>query len=174
MNSFGLEIWDDDCEKVTFYTVRWLDATENETDKFFLKYEKTHKNEIQALLSLVLDVIGTDHGALDEFFNRPENNVTGLPPHGKITIGEFKLHFKQFPLRLFALRINDRQDLVVLFNGGEKSAATAQESKELSMPFHEANAFGNRIEEALYNETIIVDEISRRLKFYDGSDEIIL
>ena len=31
------------------------------------------------LLSFVLDSIGEDHGAVDELFNRFENEVVGLP-----------------------------------------------------------------------------------------------
>lgn len=174
MISFELEIWDEGCEKVTFYTVRWSGSSDSETDKFFLKYEKTHKNEVLELNSLILDAIGTDHGALDEFFNRVENRVTGLPPQGKISIGEFKVHFQQFPLRLYALRINNREDIVVLFNGGIKSAETNQESQDLNLKFIEANAFGKRIEEALNEGLIVIDEHSRRLLTYSGSDEIVL
>ncbi len=39
MNTFALEIWDDEGSKCTFYSVRWDDAEENETDKFFNKYD---------------------------------------------------------------------------------------------------------------------------------------
>jgi hypothetical protein len=174
MNTFELEIWDEHCEKVTFYTVRWDNAADSETDKFFFKYEKTHRKELLELNSLLLDTIGTDHGALDEFFNRIEDRVSGLPPHGKINIGEFKAHFQQFPLRLYALRINNREDIVVLFNGGIKSAETNQESPDLNLKFIEANGFGKRIEEALHEGLILIDEKSRRLTSFDGSGEIVL
>lgn len=174
MNTFELEIWDDECDKVTFYTVRWSDASDSETDKFFIKFEKTHKETASELISLIIDTIGTDHGALDEFFNRFEDRVTGLPPKGKVNIGELKFHFQNFPLRLYALRINDREDLVVLFNGGVKSADTNQESSDLNLKFLEANAFGKRIEQALRDQTIIIDEASRTLRSFDGSDYMIL
>lgn len=174
MNTFELEIWDDELEKVTFYTVRGSEAALSEADRFFEKFGKTHNQAVQELLSLLFDTIGTDYGAIDDFFNRFEDNVTGLPPKGKIRIGEFKAHFQQFPLRLYALRINDRDDLVVLFNGGLKSARTNQESSDLNMKFLEANAFGKRIEQALREKTIIIDEKSRTLKSFDGSDTILL
>lgn len=174
MNTFELQIWDDECEKVTFYTVCWQDGLHSETDKFFTKFEKSHKLEVQQLNSLILDTIGTDHGALDEFFNRVEDRVTGLPPQGKIAIGEFKAHFQKFPLRLYALRINDREDLVVLFNGGVKSAETNRDSVDLNLKFLEANIFGKKIEEALRDKTIIIDETSRTLKSFNGSDIIVL
>jgi hypothetical protein len=38
VNTFALELWDDEAKKCTFYTVRWEDAAQNETDKFFHKY----------------------------------------------------------------------------------------------------------------------------------------
>lgn len=81
MNTFALEIWDDEAAKCTFYTVRWDEATQNETDKFFNKYYSIAetKQSIQELLSFVLDSIGQDHGAINALFNRFENEVVGLP-----------------------------------------------------------------------------------------------
>lgn len=173
MNTFELEIWDDEGEKVTFYTVRWQDSPISETDKFFEKFKKSHLQEVQLLLVLLWDSIGSDHGAIDVFF-RHEDRVTGLPPKGKVTIDEIVFHYPRFPLRLYALRINDRDDLVVLFNGGMKSADTNQDSPDLNLKFIEAKAFGKRIEEALYDKTIIIDEASRTLRSFDGSDVIVL
>lgn len=121
MNNFVLELWDDEASKCTFYTVRWEDAKENETDKFFIKYDAIPELKLfaQHLLSFILDVIGEDYGAIDPLFNRFENEVIGLPHKGKVELGEIIFIFPDFPLRLYALRINDREDLVVLFNGEE-------------------------------------------------------
>lgn len=52
------------------------------------------------------------------------------------------ISYANFPLRLFFLRI--LETLVVLFNGGEKTADTAPGGKT-SMAFHEANIFAKRI-----------------------------
>ncbi|ANI88319.1 hypothetical protein A9P82_02770 [Arachidicoccus ginsenosidimutans] len=124
MNNFVLEKWDDEGCKCAFYTVRWQDAEENETDKFFDKYYaiSEYKQSVQELLSFVLDSIGDDYGAIDVLFNRFENEVAGLPNKGRVTVGEVSFIYPNFPLRLYALRINNRTDLVVLFNGGVKSA----------------------------------------------------
>lgn len=173
MNTFELEIWDDEGEKVTFYTVRWQGSIISETDKFFKRLENSHKQEVQQLLVLLLDSIGTDHGAIDVFF-RPEDGVTGLPPKGRIIVNEIVFHYPKFPLRLYALRINDRDDLVVLFNGGIKSADTNEGSPDLNMKFIEAKAFGKRIEEALHDKTIVIDEATRKLKSFNGSELIVL
>jgi hypothetical protein len=174
VSSFELEIWDDETERVTFYTVRWEDAPSSETERFFEKHYELEPDATQELMSLIIDTIGTDHGAIDDFFNRHENIVTALPHQGKITIDEIKFHFPNFPLRLYALRINNRQDLVILFNGGIKSAATNELSIDLNLKFLEANAFARTIEKALQEEMIIIDEGTRTLKYFNGSDEIIL
>lgn len=176
MNTFVLEVWDDEAGKCTFYTVRWMDAEQNETDKFFNKYDSIPewKGATQQLLSFVLDSIGEDHGAIDILFNRFENEVVGLPNKGKVTVGEIVFLFPNFPLRLYALRINNRSDLVVLFNGGIKSSQTNQGSRDLNLKWREACQFARRIEQALRNGELVVDKRERRLYTDLGDEEIIL
>ena len=90
MNTFAVEVWDDEGSKCTFYTVRWLDAEHNETDKFFNRYDSMPECKVanRQLLSFLLDSIGEDHGAIDALFNRFENEVVGLPNKGKVNVGE--------------------------------------------------------------------------------------
>ena len=87
VNIFALEIWDNEGAKCTFYTVKQNDVDINETDLFFEKYDALaeFKEANQVLLSFVLFSIGNDHGAIDELFNRDENEVKGLPVQGKRT-----------------------------------------------------------------------------------------
>lgn len=176
MNSFVLEIWDDEGAKCTFYTVRWDEADDNETDKFFAKYDAVPelKSEVQQLLSFVLDSIDDDHGAIDILFNRFEQEVTGLPNKGKANVNGIVFLYPNFPLRLYALRIKNRKDLVVLFNGGVKSAQTNQSSKDLNLKWIEACQFARRIEEALRDKEIIIDAKNRKLTAANGDNEIIL
>lgn len=176
MNTFALEIWDDESNKCTFYTVRWEDAKENETDKFFDKHDAMPdlKRDTQKLLSFILDSIGKDHGAIDLLFNRFENEVVGLPNKGKVTVGEITFLYPNFPLRLYALRIHNRSDLVVLFNGGVKSAHTNQGSRQLNLKWVEACQFAKRIEEALRNKEIIIDSNRRKILSDNGDEEIFL
>jgi len=176
VNIFVVEVWDDEADKCTFYTVRWEDASQNETDKFFSKYDAIPalKQSAQILLSFVLDSIGEDHGAIDALFNRFENEVVGLPNKGAVTVGEITFLFPNFPLRLYALRVNNRSDIVVLFNGGIKSARTNQASKALSLRWREACQFAKRIEEALRNKEIAIDNEKRRIVADNGDEEIIL
>ena len=79
-----------------------------------------------------------------------------------------------FPLRLYALRINNRPDLVVLFNGGIKSSQTNQGSRDLNLKWREACQFARRIEEALRNNEITLDKKNRRLYSDAGDEEILL
>ena len=176
MNTFAVEIWDDEGAKCTFYTVRWEDAKNNETDKFFAKYDSLpqFKEAVQELLSFVLDSVGDDHGAIDELFNRFENEVVGLPNKGKARVAGVEFLFPNFPLRLYALRIINRNDLVVLFNGGAKSAQTNQASDDIHLKWIEACEFAKRIDEALRDKEIKIDSKNRRLLSFDGGEEIIL
>ncbi len=173
VNIFALEIWDDEAAKCTFYTVKYDDAETNETDLFFDKYDAIaeYKEANQELLSFVLLSIGNDHGAIDELFNRDENEVKGLPVQGKRTIENITYHFPEFPLRLYALKITN--NIVILFNGGIKDGPTNQTSS-LHLEWRAACEFAKRINEALQDGTIIVNEKHRKLTNYDGSDEIIL
>jgi hypothetical protein len=176
VNIFALEVWDDESKKCTFYTVRREDAKENETDKFFNKYDAIPELKLatQQLLSFVLDSIGDDHGAIDALFNRPENEVTGLPNTGKVTIKQILFAYPNFPLRLYGLRINNRSDIVVLFNGGIKSAWTNQESKDIHLKWIEACQFAKRIEDALKDGEIIIDENKRKIVSNDNDEDIFL
>ncbi|SHN20156.1 hypothetical protein [Mucilaginibacter sp. OK098] len=176
MNIFTLEIWDDEANKCTFYTVRKEDAEENETDKFFKKYDANpeSKRAAQELLSFVLDSIGEDHGAIDALFNRFENEVIGLPNKGKVNVSGVVFLYPNFPLRLYALRIGDRNDLVILFNGGLKSAQTNQGSKDLNIKWIEACQYAKRIEEALRDGEIIINYEKRKILSDNGNEEIFL
>jgi len=173
VNTFELKIWDDERQRCTFYTILQDGADEDETDRFFLKYENdpTFTDAVQELLSFILLSIGDDHGAVDSLFNRSENEVKGLPAQGKVMIDEFIYHFPNFPLRLYALKITE--EIVVLFNGGIKDGTTNQNSS-LHMQWVEACQFAKRIDEARRLGEIMIDAPQRKLTNRKGGDEIIL
>lgn len=104
-----MEIWENEGDRCTFYTVRKEGSSTTETDKFFAKYYAIEKwkPQVQQLLSFVLDSIGEDHGTIDLLFNRYENEVTGLPNHRKVLVGQIVFLYPNFPLRLYAIRINN-------------------------------------------------------------------
>lgn len=172
MNTFALEIFDDQGQVCTFYTVRWEDAELSETDKFFVKYENdsTFQRPLQELAKFISNKIGDEMGALEDFF-RFENAAQALPPSGTHKVEDLYINFGNFPLRLYCLRISET--LVVLFNGGEKTADTAQGGKT-SMAFQEANIFAKRILDALRDKDIYITADQRAFRYYDGSDEIII
>lgn len=172
MNTFAVEIFDDTGTHCTFYTVRWNSANISETDKFFTKYEdhEAFGESLMEMASFLNQVIANEYGALDDFF-RFENTAQALPPRGKYHIGELQVNFSNFPLRLYCLKITE--NILVLFNGNEKTGQTAQEGKT-SMVFHDANEFAKRITQALNDDTIIIATNKRQLLNYDNSTEILL
>jgi hypothetical protein len=107
-------------------------------------------------------------------FNRPENDVTGLPNTGRVTVKQILFAYPNFPLRLYALRINNRSDIVILFNGGIKSSWTNQESKDIHLKWVEACQFAKRIEDALKDGEITIDESKRKIISANGDGEIFL
>lgn len=173
MSTFELVIWDDETDKVTFYSPRWDDSQYSEMDKFLLRMEQLPeiKDSLQELLELIREIIGNNHGAHEAFFNRFENRVTALPPKGHIKISELELDYYGFPLRLYCLALNE--ETVILFNGGIKNAQTVQNSTDaISVKFYEANEFAKRILSAISTGEIIVN--GRTITYYNGSNEIYL
>ena len=148
MANFALEIFDDECTKCIFYTVKWEYEDISETEKFFEKYynDPEFKEFAEELAVFINKSIGYKYGAIDDFF-RWEKKAHALPPKPgiKIDIEEITI-LADFPLRLYCLRIS--KSCVILFNGAPKTSDSAQEG-ETSMAFHEANVFAERILKAL-------------------------
>ncbi len=173
MNTFALEIWDDESSLVTFYTVRVEDSELSEMDKFLCKFkgDTQYGRALQELVSFLMDVMGEQQGAHPAFFTRRENWAVGLPP-SKARIGEITLRYPDFPLRLFCYRVND--ELVILFNGGPKTDTSAQKSEDLNMPFLQANEFARRISKAFDDGLIAVVQDDRTITDFQGNTEIFL
>lgn len=174
MNTFELTIWDDESRYCTFYTVRLEENEETETDKFFLRYEDAateFHDSANVLLSLIYDVIGDKYGAIDDFFDRYEDEAQALPPKPKRRILEIEAIGIHFPLRLYCYRISE--SIVVLFNGGFKDSRIARES-EISFEFRQAQIFAIKIKEALREGMILVSDDKRSLTDFNGNQEIIL
>jgi hypothetical protein len=169
-----VEKWDDEGSLVTYYTVRKEGASLSETDRFLLKYEKhpKYREAVQKLVQLILYDIGDRFGAKKVFFNRNEDGSFGLPPHGKIRLAHIELHFPNFPLRLYAMRIAEREDMVVLFGGGAKVSQKNMDSRDLHIRMQEARVFAKRIDDALRSGEIWINETNRNLE--SDEEEILL
>lgn len=177
MNTFALEIWYDEGILCTFYTVRLIteeDDGPSETDKFFDHYaipEHPLEDQAMQLFQLIIKSIGNKYGAIDDFFDRLENNAQALPPKPKKWVEEIKEIGGNFPLRLFCYKITEQ--IVILFNGGIKDAYSAQKSK-LSPKFYEAQIFAKRIGEAVQSGMIKISDDGRYIQNFDETTEIIL
>lgn len=177
MNTFAVEMWYDEGRKCSFYSVKVDIESEEypaETDKFFDRFNiegGEYQSSAQSLAQLVTNTIGEKYGAKDFLFDRFEDEAQALPPKPKPNISEVAELGLNFPLRLYCLKVNEQ--IVVLFNGGLKTAVNAQES-ELSMRFYDAKQFAARIHRALNDGEILVSEDGRRLLSHTGGSEIIL
>jgi len=173
MNTFALEIFDDEGKKCTFYTVRWDDSELSETDKFIEKYENDENFEqyLDELLSLILDKIA-NIGASSHLKFRFENSAEALPPNERRTVSLLNIKYPNSPLRLYCLRWSE--NLVILFGGGEKTSAKAQDGNT-SSAFRNANEFAKRIFEAMREGEIYVSTDGRTFyNSYDEDEQIIL
>lgn len=170
MNSFILEIFDADFQMVTYYTVRWEDQELSETDKFFEKFSEDdkHRENFNQILAL-MELIGDKKGALPVFFTRHEDEASALPPP---YVQEFSLNFDGNDLRLYCVRVC--KSIVVLFNGGIKSARTAQDSEDLTSKFREAKSFAKKIFKEIRDGMIEINESNHSLRSFDDNDEIII
>lgn len=175
MNIFALEIWFDETELCSFYTVKWEDAELSETDHFFEQYENEDNEYYQSaneLLYLITQSIGNIYGATNDFFDRYKNYAQALPPKPKKWIPEINEIGIHFPLRLYCYRISE--SIVVLFNGGIKDARTDQKSKNISLKFYEAQQFAKRIAQAMQDGTIIITKDNKHLTDFQGNTQIII
>lgn len=175
MNIFALEIWYDEAELCTFYTVHQGNAEDSETDRFFEKFEDEehpHSDSAYELLRLITHSIGNVYGATNDFFDRSKNYAQALPPKPKRWIPEIQEIGIHFPLRLYCYRISE--SIVVLFNGGVKDHRTDQESDDIRLKFYEAQLFAQRIAQALQDGTIIIAPDNRTLTDFQGNTEIMI
>lgn len=173
VKNFVLEIFDDDFPLVVYYTVRWDGSIESETNAFIRRYTASteFRPYYDQLAALLMDM-GERKGARWHYFSRHENEASALPPNNRYEVNGIEIDFFNNPLRLYCLRINDY--LVFLFNGGLKSARTAQQSADLSRKFREAQEFARRIRYAIQDGMILIDERSRRITNFDGTTAEIL
>jgi hypothetical protein len=129
--------------KVHFYTFQFEDDAESETEKFFSKLEnrveiETDLNHLVVWLSL----LGKKYGAKMEFF-RHEAAAHALPPPLSKIVKEVIVN----DLRLYCVPINEQ--IVILANGGIKTAQQVQNSPNVLAHFRFANAMAKQIDQLI-------------------------
>jgi hypothetical protein len=171
VNSFILESFKE-FPRVHFYTVRWDEYEESETDRFIARFMDNgeFQEELEEILTLI-EEIGENRGAKGYLFNRFEDKATALPPNFSLTIDNVEFLFPQNRLRLYCVRLSEQ--IVILFNGGLKESQTVQDSPDLIMKFREAQLFVKKIEEALREKDIEIDEKSKSIRSEYGEEIII-
>lgn len=139
MNTFTLEIWYDEGNKCTFYTIKWDTEDEedilSETDSFFEKYTiESHpfKSQAYELFTLITKSIGDKYGAIDDFFDRVENKAQALPPKPKQRLEEIYRLGINFPLRLFCYRVS--KEIVILLTVALRMQLCSGQQFELPFP----------------------------------------
>ncbi len=147
-NFVKLEVFRERAEEgeTLLYTVRmsadgetWND--ESETDdfiRFFTEEENDHLEHFGELMAL-LEVIAL-YGAEERYF-RPEHGAHALPQAARYG-GEILVGYSN-PIRLYCIRWSER--IVILLNGGIKTARTAQDCENVRPYFEDAVRISRRI-----------------------------
>jgi hypothetical protein len=152
-------------QKTRFYTVRFEQKNYTEFEDFLLRHEQREDlaEQLDELIAW-LDEIAERRGAPHWLF-RHENKAQALPPKQRLS------HLEVNNLRLYCLRLSDR--LVILFNGGEKTAARAQNCPNVKPYFVQANRLAAAIDESLRSAELNLIENGTRL-VYPQNFELVL
>ncbi len=145
-----------DLDKVRFYTVRLEDQygdpikEQSETQEFMDTYRNdlSVKEEFDIIIN-IMDLMGR-RGADKDLF-RHEGRAGALPPdRSKLRKLGLNLSDEFQALRLYAMRLSDC--VVVLFNGGIKTAVKAQDCPNVRHHFSTANLIAQAIDSAIRNQ----------------------
>ena len=141
-------------KKVRFYTVCFEDD-KNETEKFFdLGIDNPTVTEKLQQIATFIKIMGNEKGANKDFF-RNEAQADALPPESKIFL-RYKLdEFLNNNLRLYCMRLSD--SVVVLFNGGIKTANKAQDCPNVGPKFRMAQLFAKKIDEKIRDRVFTIE-----------------
>ncbi|MEM9846414.1 MAG: hypothetical protein AAF847_00895 [Bacteroidota bacterium] len=157
MNIYGTIVIIQAFRKVTYYSVQI-----EEEDSLFLQFLNDHANEkYQDELDIIrewLQRIGDKIGAKEHYFRNEafRGDARALPPPSKFLELDCNL-------RLYCMRIN--RYAVVLFNGAEKTAATAQACDNVRPHFLLANRLTKVIDSAIIDGEISIDDDTGELIF---------
>jgi len=126
-------------DTVAFYTVKGEENTLSETENFLerMKKKAVYAEQLDELISW-LKIIGNDkRGAVFSVF-RSERVCVALPPKSKYLD-------KAIDLRLYCHWVS--KNVVILFNGGIKTASKAQDCPNVSHHFYNAQSWTKQLTE---------------------------
>lgn len=166
MNKYATIIPAISFKKVTFYTIKFEDA-----DPMFLQFVNDHASEeFEDDLNIIrtwITKIGKNIGAREQYFRFESfrgGDTSALPPPARYIETDCNL-------RLYCMRINN--GIVILFNGGKKETAKAQDCENVRHHFLLANQLSKAIYNAIIEKDILINEENRQLIF-DESFELVL
>ena len=142
-------------KKVRYYTFQIEGHNQNETDKFFSKFELSEEigDDLYRLNRLII-TIGDKTGAIFELF-RPEDEAVALPPKPNFRVRRI-LQIQELEhnsLRLYCIWISE--GIVILGNGGIKTSQKTEDSPDLMPHFRFIKSMGKQI-----NKLIIEDSFT--------------
>ena len=124
---------------VTYYTVKCEDAALSEADDFFerMEQESDYIDQLERLVAWIESIGNDEEGAVYDLF-RQERSCLALPPQGKYLDGSIDL-------RLYCYWVNE--NIVILYNGGIKTANNAQDCPNVSRHFYNAQSWTKQLAE---------------------------
>lgn len=136
--------------KITYYTVKFEKKDVTEFDDFIrnLSALKHIEDELEILIEWLGNIAEND-GALERYF-RHEGKAQAIPPKGKFITIEFSEN-----IRLYCLRVCE--SIVILFNGGIKTADKAQNCPNVKPHFTMANKLASKINEFFVSRELIAN-----------------
>lgn len=168
MSNFASIKFINEFDKVTYYSLV-INGEEDEESLFEAFIKKFTPIEIEKLNHILswLREIGDKYGAQRSLF-REENYASALPPSGinkKPTYTEDDVTTGN-PLRLYCHRLNDH--VVLLFNGGIKTAAAVQDCANVRMPFILANKLSKLVDDRIRDGDIEWEDDLMDIKFEEN------
>lgn len=132
-------------KKVRYYTFQIEGQSQNETDKFFSKFEFSEEigDDLFRLNRLII-TIGDRTGAIFELF-RPEDQAAALPPKSSFRVNKIlQIHKMEYnSLRLYCIWISE--EIVILANGDIKKSQKTEDSPDLLPHFRFIKSMGKQI-----------------------------
>lgn len=152
MNKFACIKYIKEYNKVVYYSIVINGLEENKSlFEMFVEENESNKEKLNHIL-IWLKLIGNAGARVDNF--RHEREADALPPRGLDKKPTYTENDENTPnnLRLYCHRLNEQ--VVVLFGGGIKTEAVAQNCKNVGSHFELANSLATAIENAFRTKEI--------------------